>query len=484
MNKQMLDCKTLGQYFTPDKIAREMVHMIGKPKSASILEPSAGKGVFLRALTESGYHNLTAIEIDPTLPNESEHDIECSDFLRWKAPHTYDVIIGNPPYVRWKNISPVVRDELRRLNFCNGLMDILHAFILKSLRVLGDGGEMIFITPDYWLKTHHATRLREELLKYGSIESMKLFGEKRVFEGVASSIMIFKFVKSKITRRIKITDMKNNIQFKHDQFDNATGWDIIPPNNRKHLYSIEQACDGSTLGDIVEIGNGMVSGKDRAFRLEAGTSLSAEEYKKTIKVIKAHSLEKYVHNGHTDYILLTNMDNVRAFPNFYKQLKAFKLDLENRYDYNKGTKWYEWSFMRNYDMMRRSRDKILVPCKERINKKQFVRFAYASGDYYATQDVTMMVKNPKVRESIKYILGVLNSDIIFTWLSSKGMLRGGVLEFSEKPLMRIPIKRIDWENHTHVSIHDEIVRCVEDIISRRKDESDRINDLVTELYAV
>lgn len=480
----MSDYKALGQYFTPDEIAREMVQMIGKTKSASILEPSAGKGAFLRALVEHGYENLTAIELDRTLPNESQQDIEYCDFLKWNAPCAYDVIIGNPPYVRWKNLPPDVRADLRSLNFCNGLMDILHAFVLKSLRMLRRDGELIFITPDYWLKTHHARRLREELLKCGTIERMKLFGEERVFEGVASSIMIFKFVKNKRARRIRVMDMKNNVQFKHDQFDTVAGWDIIPPDSKTRLDSIERACSGSTLGDMVEIGNGMVSGRDRAFRLEPGAKLTAKERRRTIKVIKAFSLDKYVHNGHTDYILLTGEDNVREFPNLYRRLKEFKPDLEKRFDYNKGTKWYEWSFMRNYDLMRNNSEKILVPCKERINKKQFVRFAYASGDYYTTQDVAVMAKMPGVRESIKYVLGVLNSDMIFTWLSAKGMLRGGVVEFSEKPLMRIPVKRIDWDDPAQVSMHDEIVRCVDRIVSRRRDESGRINELIPELYAV
>ena len=56
-----------GQYFTIQVIAEFMVSLITKEKSATILEPSCGKGIFLDELLKAGFNNLSAYEIDKTL---------------------------------------------------------------------------------------------------------------------------------------------------------------------------------------------------------------------------------------------------------------------------------------------------------------------------------------------------------------------------------------------------------------------------------
>ena len=77
------------------------------------------------------------------------------------------------------------------------------------------------------------------------------------------------------------------------------------------------------------------------------------------------------------------------------------------------------------------------------------------------QDVTALVPLDGTRESAEYITAWLNSDAVYSWLAAKGHARGGVLEFSEAPLMRIPFKRIDFDNPDEVAIHDEITSLVE-----------------------
>ena len=148
-----IQIKELGQYFTPDNIVKHMVSMIQHKKNSSVLEPSAGKGIFLNELQSNNFFNICAVEIDNTLDNESNMDITYTDFLTWNPKKKFDVIIGNPPYIRWKNISPDQREKLRHNNNCNGLNDVLHAFISHSINLLNENGELIFITPDYWLKT-------------------------------------------------------------------------------------------------------------------------------------------------------------------------------------------------------------------------------------------------------------------------------------------------------------------------------------------
>lgn len=476
------DLKALGQYFTPRGIVKTMVSLITKPKSASILEPSAGQGVFLQELQRQQFKNLSAVEIDPRLPNLSDVRITYDNFLTWKPMQTYDVIIGNPPYVRWKNVPAGLKADLRTIN-CNSLMDILHAFIYKSLDVLSANGELIFITPDYWLHTMHTAALRNRFLSQGHFEQIICYGEQPVFKKIASSIIIFKFVKNFQKRNVTIRDQEKSLQYKTRQFRPDSSWALLPNSERFRIDRIIKSCANHTLGEIAQIGNGMVSGLDRAFRLQTTRNLIPAERKKTIKVIKAFQLEKYTHSGHTFYMQLDSDDNIRDYPNFYEHLLPMKPHLEKRYKYPNNPKWFEWSFLRNYNMMKNEREKILVPCKERINKKKFVRFSYACGNYFASQDVTVITLKPHVKESIKYVLGILNSRITYEWIESMGLRRGGVAEFSERPLMMIPIKRIDWNNKREVAHHNNIVDQVDLILDGGKNFA-KLERIVNNLYAI
>ncbi|WP_294618297.1 N-6 DNA methylase, partial [uncultured Rothia sp.] len=95
----------LGQYFTPSHIARIMVDLIESPQESKILEPSAGEGVFLDVLHEAGYSNIEGIEIDSSLKQNVMHTVYHESFVSWMKDGEYSAVIGNPPYIRWKNLE-------------------------------------------------------------------------------------------------------------------------------------------------------------------------------------------------------------------------------------------------------------------------------------------------------------------------------------------------------------------------------------------
>lgn len=103
--QQMTDKNKFGQYFTISVIADFMVSLITHEKDSKILEPSCGKGIFLDHLTAKGYSNLSAFEIDKSLGAKYDF-IKFISFLQVPITDKYDVVIGNPPYIRWKNLEP------------------------------------------------------------------------------------------------------------------------------------------------------------------------------------------------------------------------------------------------------------------------------------------------------------------------------------------------------------------------------------------
>jgi adenine-specific DNA-methyltransferase len=198
-----------------------------------------------------------------------------------------------------------------------------------------------------------------------------------------------------------------------------------------------------------------------------------------IPVLKANNLSRYFTEGSTSYIFANDVSTEEELkaecPHIFQRLSRFRPELERRFQYGGEIPWWKWVFLRNFDLIESSTQKILVPCKERIDKRDFVRFALAEGRYYSTQDVTAIVKKSETREDVRFILAILNSGLILTWMKFKGLSRGGVLEFSERPLSSIPMRLIDWEDVEDVRIHDEIVKLAQRIIDER---------LITELSRV
>ena len=96
------------------------------------------------------------------------------------------------------------------------------------------------------------------------------------------------------------------------------------------------------------------------------------------------------------------------------------------------------------------------------------------------------MKKHWVREDTRYLLAILNSETMLTWMRYKGLRRGGVLEFSEHPLASIPIRLIDWHNEQEVGVHRDIVELTDQIIKERRTEPycQEIESLVRQLYGL
>lgn len=86
------------------------------------------------------------------------------DYLLAPLKGEFDVIVGNPPYVRQELIPDALMAEYRaRYRTIYDRADLYVPFIERSLDALGPGGQLGFICADRWMKNRYGTRLRKKV---------------------------------------------------------------------------------------------------------------------------------------------------------------------------------------------------------------------------------------------------------------------------------------------------------------------------------
>lgn len=498
-----------GQYFTIDFIADFMVSLISHAKDSKVVEPSCGKGVFLDSLIKQGFSNITAYEIDTTLGAKYDF-IKFMSFLSVPTSEKYSVVIGNPPYIRWKNLEAELKSELETNplwnKYFNSLCDYLFIFILKSIEHLEENGELIFICTEYWMNTTHSVSLRNYMCQNGYFTEIYHFKETPLFEKVTASFIIFKFVKSKERKdNMKLFQYtkEKGLPTKEELYSRSCFNELIIPHFKENsrwilatkevqdkLRKFEDGCSKHSntlfednnefyrIGDYCDIGNGLVSGLDSAFQIEDTESLNADEQKVLINVYKAKDLGAYVNKGVTKYIFIQEDIDEDAFnikyPHFVEHFNPYKDKLAGRYSYNRMIPYWKFVFPRNLKLFERKEPRIFIPCKERISNKDYFRFCYAPYGCYPTQDVTAIFRKTGCKESIEYILAYLNNERVFRWLGLNGIVKGDIVEFSEAPISSIPFRPINWKSEKEVDIHnqitDEVKRYLKDKSSKHIDK--------------
>lgn len=483
-----------GQYFTIGLIADFMVSLIDHCKDCRVLEPSCGKGVFLNHLVEKGFNNISAYEIDSSLGRPYDF-IQHRSFLSVPTAEKYEVVIGNPPYIRWKNLEKELKEELECNalwnKYFNSLCDYHFLFILKSIEHLEENGELIFICTEYWMNTTHSATLRNYMCANGYFTEIYHFKETPLFEKVTASFIIFKYVKSSrrpdtITlysyNKAKGLPTKEELSTRScfdavsiPHFQANSRWLLATKEVQAKLNRFEKACEkpiASTLfetelyriGNYCDIGNGMVSGLDAAFQLKDTAGLNEDEEKVLIDVMKAKNLAAYKSKGVTKYIFIQEEISPEAFetkyPHFAAHFQPYREMLAGRYSYNKVIPYWEFVFPRNQKLFERDEARIFIPCKERISNKDHFRFCYAPAGHYPTQDVTAIFRKKDCKESLEYLLAYLNNERVFEWLPLNGIVKGAIVEFSEAPIASIPFRPINWNSDGEVRLHAQITEEV------------------------
>ncbi len=211
--------KDWGIFFTPSWVIDFMVSLIDERRldmnSLKILEPACGtcrfllgiKGrkerIFRRAITKIGVEiNEDLIEYSKRYILTPDIRVIHGDYLLWDTTERFDVIIGNPPYgipSLSEHYTIRVDNETKRkykqiYETWYGKYNVYGAFIEKSVKLLKENGQLIFIVPATFMILDEFKKLRAFLSNNGKTEI--IYMGKDVFKPEADiTTVILRFTK-------------------------------------------------------------------------------------------------------------------------------------------------------------------------------------------------------------------------------------------------------------------------------------------------
>ncbi|MDE6621406.1 MAG: N-6 DNA methylase [Lachnospiraceae bacterium] len=222
--------KLRGAYYTPLPLAEMMVELFANENGiTSVLEPSCGDGVFLHAVIKKKINQMaeeiTAIEIDQEEAKKAEKyakdykniKVYNEDFFdhysRVSDQKKYDLILGNPPYVRYQYLEGKQRELLSNILTSQGmkankLINTWVGFMVACVNLLSEHGKIAFVIPAEIMQVAYAEDLRLFLADHLSRITLITF-EELIFPDIEQEIVVFVGEKDKQEKGIRIVALNN-----------------------------------------------------------------------------------------------------------------------------------------------------------------------------------------------------------------------------------------------------------------------------------
>ena len=197
--------KLRGGFYTPNVIASFILKWAFNGNSKmDILEPSCGDGVFLEEIRNGKYkyNSIVGIELDKQEAEESRRigvkktKIINSDFHKFclNTKQKYDLIIGNPPYIRFqyfnKEQQKYASEVFKKAGLkYSKLTNAWVSFVVGSSLLLKENGKMGFVLPAEILQVSYAQTLREFLSHFYNKITIVSF-EKLVFSDIQQEVVL------------------------------------------------------------------------------------------------------------------------------------------------------------------------------------------------------------------------------------------------------------------------------------------------------
>ncbi len=393
----------------------------------------------------------------------------------------FDVVIGNPPYVRQEALGDL-KTMLKKYEAYHGSADLFVYFVELGVKLLKKRGVFSYIVANKWMRANYGKPLRQWLKKQQLLQIID-YGDLPVFETATTYPCILFVSKDKPSDNVQVVKMEELAFYnlsgyveKHGYTQpqrelDDNGWSLASENTQKVLEKINKV--GVPLAQYVDgkIYRGVLTGLNEAFVIDEATKnkLIAED-PKSAEVIKPFLAGKEIKryqpfkgknhliffpNGWTNEQSGTASDKwtwlQKRYPEVTKYLQPFAERAKKRYD--QGEHWWELRSCAYYDEF--EKQKILY-----AEIAQIGQFILDKSNSYC--DTTGFI----LGSDSKYLLGILSSQLwTFLFKAVSSEIQGGFLRWKRQYMAPLPIRTINFSDPADKQKHDAVVELVETMLS-------------------
>ncbi|MBU0580864.1 MAG: N-6 DNA methylase [Candidatus Margulisbacteria bacterium] len=390
----------------------------------------------------------------------------------------FDVVLGNPPYVRQELISPYKPYFQARYKVFSGTTDLFAYFYEKGLSLLNPEGFMGYISNTFAKTTGAGEVLRAYLQDNSSFVQMVDFGTTKVFQGVTTYPIIlvlskgksgiFKYVAANKDDLMLLSNALIQKGFEIEQGAlNASSWSF----ESKPIAALRDRLNNfKTIKDLFgRTYRGILTGYNEAFIIDSNKKKELERKDpKSAELIKplleGKDISKWRSQQCGKYLIFTRRGVV------IDEYEAVKAHLEGYRQYltprnNPGSEvgrkpgkyqWYEIQDSVDY-YLKFEGGKIIWPNLQSDNK-----FCWdEKGNYINAPAVILPTDN-------KWLLGILNSNVVWFFLQGICARRsGGFIEVKPQYFQQIPIPGLDDNKKASMGILvNEIIDLNSEILTQ------------------
>ena len=426
----------------------------------------------------------------------------------------FDIIIGNPPYLRIqgiRDVNPLFADELvKKYQSATGSFDLYVTFVERGLQIIKQQGIVNYIMPVKWTNAAFGKGLRTIISENKAAHQIINFGAYQVFNAStytalqwfipnSNELLYYELDKNLTTNQeldsyIKSLNNKKASKIKTDKL-NKEAWVLTVGYTTEILEKLES--HSRCIGDIFEkIFQGIATGKDDVYFLYDCTAENGLVYgysrqlgyqvcveRELVKpLLKGEDVHRYdyistdrfvifpykLENGKA--ILYTEKEIGELFPKGYNYLKRCENFLRAREKgrFNIDGEWFQYS--RKQGILSADFEKLVAP-----DISMGGNFAYdEKGFFYQTTTVYGYVKRKEIKEGYKFWLALFNSRLFWWYLKNTGtVLANGFFRFKPDYIKPFPVPA------TISSDIECIVSILCDYVLLIKSQDTNISDLIS-----
>jgi hypothetical protein len=339
----------------------------------------------------------------------------------------FDVVIGNPPYVRQEKIKEIKPYLKENYEVYTGIADLYVYFFEKGLKLLKNGGKFSYISSNKFTKANYGKNLRNLILKYEFVKYFDYTG-KNVFGDATVDTAIIVLNKQTSNSESKIC-VKEKFEIPQYRFG-ENSWSFDHPQILDLKDKINEK--GQKIENIegLNIFYGIKTGYNDAFIIDKETKEQLiREDSKNQKIIKpllmGRNIQRWNINFDDLYLLYipwhfplnedSNLSGAskkaeiefeKRYPSIYNYLLRFKDRLSQRNQAEVG-KRYEW-----YALQRFASDYINEFEKEKLIYPVIATrlFAVFDDQKYYLNDKCFMITSENL--NLKFLSALLSSKVL------------------------------------------------------------------------